>query len=51
MLQDGLFERFPCGSVFGMHNRPDLPIGKYFHLKVGAMPGAQQEKVHRIVAK
>jgi metal-dependent amidase/aminoacylase/carboxypeptidase family protein len=22
MLQDGLFERFPCDSVFGMHNRP-----------------------------
>ena len=29
MLQDGLFERFPCDSVFGMHNRPDLPIGKF----------------------
>src|SRR5215468_9593242 len=28
MLKDGLFERFPCDSVFGMHNRPDLPIGK-----------------------
>src|SRR5262249_11168633 len=25
MLHDGLFERFPCDSVFGMHNRPDLP--------------------------
>jgi hippurate hydrolase len=29
MLEDGLFERFPCDSVFGMHNRPDLPIGKF----------------------
>jgi hippurate hydrolase len=27
MLQDGLLERFPCDSVFGMHNRPDLAIG------------------------
>ena len=22
MLNDGLFERFPCDAVFGMHNRP-----------------------------
>ena len=36
MLQDGLFERFPCDSVFGMHNRPDLPIGK-FAIRPGPM--------------
>jgi hippurate hydrolase len=36
MLHDGLFERFPCGSVFGMHNRPDLPIGK-FAIRPGPM--------------
>jgi hippurate hydrolase len=24
MLYDGQFERFPCDSVFGMHNRPDM---------------------------
>jgi len=29
MLKDGLFERFPCNAVFGMHNRPGLPVGKY----------------------
>jgi hypothetical protein len=29
MLRDGLFERFACDSVFGMHNRPGLPIGKF----------------------
>ena len=22
MLKDGLFERFPCNAVYGMHNRP-----------------------------
>jgi len=36
MLEDGLFERFPCDSVFGMHNRPDLPIGK-FAIRPGPM--------------
>ena len=29
MLEDGLFERFPCQAVFGMHNRPGLPVGKF----------------------
>ena len=29
MIADGLFERFPCESVFGMHNRPGLPLGKF----------------------
>ncbi len=29
MLEDGLFERFPCDAIFGMHNRPKLPLGKF----------------------
>jgi hippurate hydrolase len=29
MLKDGLFERFPCDAVYGMHNRPGLPVGKF----------------------
>ena len=29
MIADGLFERFPCQAVFGMHNRPGLPLGKF----------------------
>ena len=29
MLKDKLFERFPCDAVYGMHNRPGLPVGKY----------------------
>ena len=34
MLEDGLFERFPCDAIFGMHNRPGMPIGQY-----GIRPG------------
>jgi amidohydrolase len=34
MLKDGLFQRFPCNAVFGMHNRPGMPVGKY-----GITPG------------
>jgi hippurate hydrolase len=27
MIADGLFERFPCDAIFGMHNHPGLPTG------------------------
>jgi hippurate hydrolase len=29
MIADGLFERFPCDSVYGMHNTPGLAVGKF----------------------
>jgi hippurate hydrolase len=29
MLEDDLFARFPCDSIFGMHNRPKLPLGRF----------------------
>ncbi|GAB3625969.1 amidohydrolase [Pandoraea terrae] len=27
MIEEGLFSRFPCDAVFGMHNVPNLPEG------------------------
>lgn len=27
MVEDGLFDRFPCGRVFALHNWPSLPVG------------------------
>ena len=27
MLEDGLFERFPCDSIYAIHNSPDMPLG------------------------
>lgn len=29
MIEDGLFERFDCEAVFGMHNWPGLPAGSF----------------------
>ena len=29
MLKDGLFERFPCNAIYGMHNRPGMPVGQF----------------------
>jgi len=36
MVEDKLFERFPCDALFGMHNRPGLAIGK-FQIRPGPM--------------
>jgi amidohydrolase len=29
MLADGLFERFPCDAIYGLHNTPGLPVGQF----------------------
>ena len=29
MLAAGLFDRFPAERVFGLHNRPQLPVGRF----------------------
>ena len=29
MLKEGLFEKFPCDEIFGMHNRPGAPVGHF----------------------
>ncbi|MGH8736617.1 MAG: M20 aminoacylase family protein [Burkholderiales bacterium] len=39
MIEEGLFERFPCEGVFGMHNRPSLPLG-WFAVRAGPMMAA-----------
>ena len=29
MVEEGLFDQFPCDAVFGMHNWPGMPIGHF----------------------
>jgi hippurate hydrolase len=29
MIADGLFERFPCDAIFGLHNHPGVPAGTF----------------------
>jgi hippurate hydrolase len=29
MIADGLFERFPCDAIFGIHNQPGMPTGTF----------------------
>ncbi|NMJ41162.1 amidohydrolase [Roseomonas sp. JC162] len=40
MLADGLFERFPCDAVYGLHNRPGLPVGQFAIRPGPVMAGA-----------
>ena len=39
MVEEGLFERFPVDAVYGMHNRPGLPVGKMCMRSGPAMAG------------
>ena len=36
MMEDGLFERFPCDAIFAMHNMPGVPQG-HLWLREGPM--------------
>ncbi|MDD9900268.1 MAG: amidohydrolase [Alphaproteobacteria bacterium] len=29
MVKEGLFQKFPCESVYGLHNVPNLPLGMF----------------------
>jgi amidohydrolase len=42
MIDDGLFDRFPCDAVFGMHNWPGLKVGQ-FGLTPGPMMASSNE--------
>ena len=39
MLEDGLFERFPCDVIYGMHNRTGMDVGTYSVRPGPAMAG------------
>jgi hippurate hydrolase len=39
MIADGLFERFPCDAIFGLHNSPGVPTG-HFGFRAGPFMSA-----------
>ena len=39
MIDDGLFQRFPLDEVYGMHNRPGLPVGEFI-ISAGPIMGS-----------
>lgn len=40
MLDDGLMERFPFEEIYGLHNAPGLPVGK-FQTRTGSIMSAE----------
>ena len=50
MMEDGLFERFPCDAVFGLHNEPSLPLGS-FAFREGEMMAAADECRITVIGK
>ena len=40
MIKDGLFQKFPCDEIYGLHNAPDLNHGEIAILPGPAMAGA-----------
>lgn len=40
MLKDGVFDRFPCDEIYGMHNSPNGEPGTFGICKGAAMAGA-----------
>lgn len=50
MISEGLFERFPCDAVFGLHNWPGQPAGRFGFVEGPAMASVDQALV-RIVGR
>src|SRR5690606_31755821 len=44
MIEEGLFERFPCDAVFALHNMPGWPTGKFL-FRAGAMMASSDRVV------
>jgi amidohydrolase len=50
MIDDGLFDLFPCDQVFAMHNWPGLPAGR-IAMRAGPMMAAADRVTIRIVGR
>lgn len=50
MVKDGLFDRFPVGAVFGLHNLPSAPAGS-FMMRAGPMLASIDTIEFRILSR
>ena len=50
MVEEGLFQKFPCDAVFAMHNVPGLPIG-HMSVKPGTLLASADSWTMKIKAK
>lgn len=42
MMEDGLFDRFPCDEIFGIHNMPGFDVGHFAFRKGPAMASSNR---------
>ena len=45
MMEDGLFERFPCDAVFAMHNMPGIEQGRFVFRDGAAMASSDYASI------
>ncbi|HWT39009.1 MAG TPA: M20 aminoacylase family protein [Paraburkholderia sp.] len=45
MIEDGLFERFPCDAVFGVHNHPGAEPGRFLFRKGAFMAAGDKATI------
>jgi hippurate hydrolase len=50
MIEDGLFDKFPCDAVFAIHNKPGIPLGQIW-TRGGPMLAAADRWDIRIAGK
>ena len=50
MIDEGLFERFPCDAVFAMHNYPGMPVG-HVYLREGPFLASSDKVLIRFRGK
>ncbi|MER8804530.1 M20 aminoacylase family protein [Mesorhizobium sp. M0998] len=50
MIADGLFERFPCDAIFGLHNHPGAPTGSFL-MRAGPLMAASDTVTIRIAGR
>jgi hippurate hydrolase len=46
MIADGLFDRFPCDEIYGLHNWPGAPLGRISLTRGVAMAAADTFDIH-----
>ena len=46
MIADGLFKRFPCNEIYGLHNWPGAPLGRISLTRGIAMAAADTFDIH-----
>ncbi|WP_376705721.1 M20 aminoacylase family protein [Mesorhizobium sp. ISC25] len=50
MIADGLFERFPCDAIFGLHNHPGAPAGSFL-MRAGPLMAASDTVTIKIAGR